>query len=212
MMTDERVRILIADHSPIFRRGLWTVLQGWDGFEVVGEAQGSDEARRLAREVRPDIVVLDLDQSGAMQAAQWLRVECPGARIVALSGRTGEQAATEAFGAGVAGLLARLADGKELQHAIQTVHRGNAYMSPQLGRNALEARVPVQSSDGEARLTTREMEVLRMIAGGLSNKEAAARLDISVRTVETHRANLMRKVGLKSVVDLVKYAISKGLV
>jgi DNA-binding NarL/FixJ family response regulator len=200
------IRILVIDEDSIFRRGLFATLSSQENFRVVGLAEQSDEVRRQAAELRPDVVVIDLDTRGPrLDLLRQLLRQCPEARILALAE---EPQAGQALQAGAAGCLSRSVRDDELRAAVEAVHRGQT--CPGSGaRRLLDGRL---SRAGRRPLTRREGEVLRLIAGGLSNKEVASALGISVRTVENHRAALMRKLDLRSVVGLVKYAITAGLV
>ena len=214
MATHERIRILVADESPIFRRGLAEVLGAREGFRVVGLADHPEDIQRKAAALKPDVLVIDVE-AGKPKLDLMLSLSraCPDARILALGNLAEVEAVEEVFRAGASGYLLRTAGDDEIWQAVEAIHRGETYLTP-TSRNLMQHYLSRRDTPGRpARpLTNRENEILRHIAEGLSNKEVAARLAISVRTVENHRASIMKKLGLRSVVDLVKYAIVSGLV
>ncbi len=206
------VRILVADQQAIYRRGLCALLGARERFEIVGSAERAEDVRRKATELRPDLILLDLSAASRVELLRRLSRECPASRILALGEPWDAEAAQEVMRAGAAGYLLRSAADEELWRAVETVCRGETYLSPASRRPAYPPAQRPPAPRGLRPLTGREREVMRLIAEGLSNKEAAATLAISVRTVENHRANIMKKLDLRGVVELVRYAISTGLV
>jgi len=214
MAINDKIRILVADESPIFRRGLCEVLRARDRFRVVGLAVHAEDARRKAAELKPDIVVIDVEAGKPkLEGILSLARACPDSRILALGDTVEVGAVEEVLRAGAAGYLLRNANDDEIWQAVEAIHRGEIYLNP-ASRELMQAYVNRRAAGprGCRPLTAREREILRFIAEGLSNKEVAARLAISVRTVENHRASIMKKLDVRSVVDLVKYAISCGLI
>ena len=213
-MTD--VRILLADDHAMLRDGVRMILESHPGFEVVGTASDGIEAVELARSLRPDIAVLDVampDLNG-LDATREIRAACPGTEVVILSMHENEDYLREALRAGAAGYVLKRAAAKELVGAIQAVKRGESYLDPALTRTLIEDYVrKVDRSDASAdALTDRELEVLRLVAEGLTNRQIALELNISIKTVQSHRANLMDKLDLHDRTELVRYAIRRGLI
>jgi two-component system response regulator NreC len=208
------IRILVADEEPIFRRGLCSALESSERFQVVGLADSLDDARPTAAELQPDVVVADLRAERAhLDSLAGLKRECPRTHVLALGDTADAAAIQRIFQAGASGFVPRSAHADALCLAVAAVHRGETYLTPAtmdlMRRYLTGAGGPIEALSP---LTAREEEILRLIAEGLSNKEVASQLFISVRTVENHRASIMRKLHLRSVVDLVKYAISSGVV
>ncbi len=211
-----KTRILIVDDHAIVRAGLRLLLQAQPDLAVVGEASGAEEAFRAVREVRPDVVLMDIAMPGTtgLEATRRIKAEHPGVQILALTMHENEQYFFEMLHAGAAGYVVKGAPPEELIDAIRSVTRGQAYLSPPLTRRLLDdylSRVKEGQPPGDP-LTEREREVLRLIAEGLTSKEIAARLAISPYTVERHRANAMAKLNLHNRAELIRYAIRKGLI
>jgi DNA-binding NarL/FixJ family response regulator len=211
----EAIRVLLVDDHPLVRAGIRKVLETRSGLTVVGEAASGAEALQLIEAWEPDIVVLDLtmpDVDG-LEVLDRLRGRSPGCRILVLTMHAEAEYIRRAIDAGADGYLLKESAVQELLVAIDTVRDGRPYYSPRVEAELARAPEtgPIERAPGSARLTSRENEVLRMIARGLSTKEIAARLVISARTVETHRANLMRKLEIKSIARLTQYAIRAGL-
>ncbi|HEX9938380.1 MAG TPA: response regulator transcription factor [Longimicrobium sp.] len=207
------LRIVLADDHEVVRSGLRALVDGTTGMEVVGEARDGDEACRRAAELRPDVVVMDVSMpvlDGA-QATERIRRECPGVKVLALTMHEDRGHLTRLLQAGATGYLPKRAAADELVRAIQVVAGGGTYVDPQLAGSLLGTgeRERGGPPDGQ-RLSEREEDVLRRIAWGASNKEIAAELRISVKTVETYKARIADKLGLKTRTDLVRYAVRQG--
>ncbi|MFH0809315.1 MAG: response regulator transcription factor [Pseudomonadota bacterium] len=213
MLTPERIRILVADERSIFRRGLCAVLMAKEHFHIVGLADHDDEIQRKTAQLHPDVVVIDLEAGRRLSLLPDLIRQCPDSRILALGDGAEVDTVEEALRAGAAGYVLRSAEDDELPQAVEAIHRGETYLAPETRRllQGYAARRTPPERAGR-RLTAREREILRLIAEGLPNKDVASALTISVRTVENHRASIMKKLDLRSVVDLVKYAIASGIV
>jgi DNA-binding NarL/FixJ family response regulator len=210
------VRILLADDHAMLRDGVRMVLESHPGFEVVGTADNGGEAVALAQSLQPDIAVLDVampDLNG-LEATRAIRACCPNTEVVILSMHEGEDYLREALRAGAAGYVLKRAAAKELVGAIQAVQRGESYLDPALTRTLISDYVrKVDRSDGAIdALTERELEVLTLVAEGLTNRQIALKLNISIKTVQSHRANLMDKPDLHDRTELVRYAIRRGLI
>jgi two-component system response regulator NreC len=208
-------RILIADDHGVLRAGLRALLKAEPELEVVGEAADGAEALRLAGALRPDIVLMDISMPdcGGIEATRRLRALLPDVRVLILTVHDDKSMVQEAIQAGAAGYILKRAAESELVNAIQAVSRGDMYVHLPMTR-ALQAEatsMPASDHVAAETLTPREIEVLRLIARGHTNRQIANLLTLSVRTVESHRANLMDKLDLHSRVELVRYAAQQGL-
>jgi two-component system response regulator NreC len=204
-----RLRIVLADDHSVVRRGLRQVLEA-EGFEVVAEAADIDSARQYVCELAPDVLVLDLNMPGgsSLDAVPLLRAECPQTQIVILTMQSEPAYARRALSDGALGYVLKDAADVELVEAIRLAAAGERYLNPRLG-----ARVAAEPADGAGEvLTERELSVLRLVALGYTNSEIAEELFLSVRTVETHRAHIQQKLGLRSRSDLVRYALKHGVI
>jgi len=208
--------IVLADDHPVVRRGLRALLEAVPDFRVTGETGDGLEAVRLVEELRPQILVLDLMMPGVsgLEVARQVTHRFPATRVVILSMHANEAYVLEALRNGASGYVLKDAGSGELVQAVLIVVSGGRYLSPPLSDQAISAYVEKAKSgplDPLGALTTREREVLGLAAEGQSSADIAARLGISLRTAETHRANLMRKLGLHSQTDLVRFAIRQGI-
>lgn len=209
------IRVLLADDHALVRAGIRSLLNGMDEVEVVAEASSGEEAIELAASSRPDVVLMDIAMKGitGLEAAARMRIRNPEARVVILSMHSGEEYVLQALRAGAAGYLLKDAATGELELALRSVMRGESWLSPAVSRQVVEGYV--QRPGGEQTpelLTARQREVLRLVASGKSTKEIAFLLNLSVKTVETHRAQIMDRLGIRDVASLVRYALRTGLV
>jgi len=215
-VTDRPIRVLVADDHTIVRTGIRHVLEGEPGFDVVGEASNGMEAFELATELHPDVVVLDISmpgESGLQIAARLGTVPSP-PRVLILSMHDNAEYVLESVRAGAHGYLLKDTAATELRSAIRAVCRGESYFSPPVA-SRLSAAVRGEHETRIApleQLTGREREVLEGIARGRTNKEIAADLGISYRTVETHRESLMKKLQIRTVAELTRFALGAGIV
>jgi DNA-binding NarL/FixJ family response regulator len=209
------IRVLVVDDHMIVRTGIRHVLESEPGFEVVGEAANATDALSLTAELHPDVVVLDIsmpDVSGLELAAR-LRSSGGGARVLILSMHNNAEYVLESVRAGAHGYLLKDTAATELRTAIRAVCQGESYFSPPVA-SRLSAAVRGEHDSqpaGLAQLTAREREVLHGIAQGHTNKEIATELGISHRTVETHRESLMRKLQIRTVAELTRFALGAGI-
>jgi two-component system response regulator NreC len=208
-------RILIADDHGVIRAGLRALLSGIPEIEVVGEAVDGRDTLKKAIQLKPNIVIMDLSmpEMGGLEATGRLGQIAPDVRVLILTVHEDESLLKEVVRAGAAGYIIKRAVEDELIHAIRVVARGDMYVHPSMTRalfSTAPARTESRSSEVET-LTAREIEVLRLLAKGYTNRQIAEELGISPRTAEGHRANLSGKLGLRSRVELVEYAQQHGL-
>lgn len=210
------LRVLIADDHQLFRDGLRSLLQRSAGFTVVGEAGDGLEALRLCNELRPDIVLLDISMPGlnGVEATRRIAAEVPHTRVLILSMHADRRFVAETLRAGASGYLLKDSAFPEVVRAIQSAMEGHVFLSPAITDVVAQdfaVRVPPPQNSAFQLLSPREREVLQLLAEGLATKEIADRLSVSAKTVETHRRQLMEKLGLHSVAELTKYAVREGL-
>lgn len=212
---NNRIRVLVADDHPVVRKGIASCLSRQTTVEIVGEAVDGREAVRKARELKPDLVLMDINMPhmSGLVVTELLSREQPDTRVLVLSAQGGADYVLRIIQSGARGYVLKDASTEELMRAIETVHNGQTYFSADVARVALNQIVRGQSEAvSTPQLTNREREVLAQIADGLSNKEIASQLGVGVRTVETHRERIMRKLDIHNVAGLTKFAIAKGLV
>ena len=210
------INILIADDHAIVRTGLRALLRSEPGLQLIGEATGGYEAIELVGKARPDILILDLsmpDLDGIAVTRQ-LKPQYPDLRILILTVHEDEAMLREAIRAGASGYIVKHAAEAELIAAIETIRRGDLYVDPAMLRVLLvESTKPrTEQPASPDPLTPRETDVLKLIVQGYTNRQVGEELGISVRTVEGHRANLLEKLGLRTRVELVRYARERGLI
>ncbi len=209
------IRVLLADDHALVRAGMRSLLKAMAQVEVVGEAASGEEALELAARERPDVVLMDIAMKGmsGLEAAARLRERQPEVRVVILSMHAGEEYVLKALRAGAVGYLLKDAATGELELALRSVMRGESWFSPAVSRQVVEGYVQRVGGEPVAdALTARQREVLKLVAGGKSTKEIAYALNLSVKTVETHRAQIMERLGIRDVAGLVRYALRTGLV
>jgi DNA-binding NarL/FixJ family response regulator len=212
-MSGGKVRVLIAEDHAAVREGMSLLISRAPDMEVVGEAADGREALRLARELLPDVVLMDISMPGmdGLQATRGLQEVCPQVRVLALTRYADYAYLTEMLRAGAKGYVLKQGTANDLLSAVRAVAAGQSYVDPAV-TGKLVGGLAGRRTGNEAGepVSEREEEVLRLIARGHSNKEIAARLSVSVKTVEAHKANAMRKLGLADRAAIVDYAIFRG--
>jgi DNA-binding NarL/FixJ family response regulator len=210
------IRILLADDHALVRAGIRSLLERLEGVEIVGEAGDGHETMRLVEERSPDILLLDIALPGlnGLDVARRLLKSRPDLRVIILSMHATEDYVQQALQAGAAAYLLKEATVAELELAIRAVSKGGTYLSPSVSRHVVGEylRSAGTSPPPTAGLTERQREILQLLAEGHSTKEIAFRLGLSVKTVETHRARLMERLGIHDLAGLVRYAVRTGLV
>ncbi len=206
--------ILVDDHS-IIREGLRPLLEKEPDMEVVGEAENGRQALELVREIKPDVAIMDISMPdlNGIEAARRIRQDFPHCKVVGLSVHTDNQYVARMIQAGASGYLPKSCAFKELAAAVRDVMSGKTYLSPRVVDSVVQylQKTTPDSESAAAVLTSREREVLQLLAEGKSTKEIASTLNVSERTVEAHRQNITTKLNLHSIAELTKYAISQGL-
>jgi two-component system response regulator NreC len=213
-----QIRIVLADDHAVMRTGLRLVLERQSDFSVVGEASDGREAVALVQREAPDVLVMDIGMPNlnGIEAARQVAGAAPQVAVVILSMHSDEAYVLRALKAGARGYLLKESAESDLIAAIRAVHAGKAFFSPAVSRMLVEDYVRQlqdrEIEDSYELLTTREREILQLVAEGKSNKEVAAVLNLSLYTIETHRGNLMEKLGLHTVPELILYAVRKGVI
>jgi DNA-binding NarL/FixJ family response regulator len=214
-MTSAPSRVLMADDHPVVLAGLKALVEADPDFQVIGEARDGRAALRLAKQLQPDVVVLDISmpEMNGIEVATTLLAERPQCRVLVLTVHEDRAYLRQLVEAGVNGYLLKRSASEELIRALHAVVAGGMYLDPAIAGKAIgrPVRGAPQSRAGHGGdLSNRETDVLRLVAGGHSNKEISARLNISVKTVETYKARAMEKLGYRSRVDVVRYAAEQG--
>lgn len=209
------LRVLLADDHELVRAGLRALLRELPGVEVVGETGDGREAVERVRVLRPDVVLMDISMGGlnGLEATARIAAEVPGTRVIILSMHASDEYVRQALRAGASGYLIKNAATAELALALKAVAGGQVYLSPAVARPVVDDYLGARGTgDALAALTARQREILTLIAGGQSTKQIAALLGVSVKTVETHRTQLMDRLAIRDIPGLVRFAIRHGLV
>ncbi len=216
-MPKAKIRILVADDHDIVRSGVRHLIES-GGYVCCGEAEGGREAVRMAEELQPDVAVLDvtMPELNGIEAARQILKLCPKTKVLVFTVHDAEQVVVEIFRSGAHGYVLKSDAGRQLLKAIECVLGGKHYFSSQISEvifgSMKNEGLPHAAKKDDDKPTSRERELIQLLAEGLSNKEAADKLGISVKTVETHRAAVMRKLGLHSIGELVRYAIRNHII
>ena len=211
----ENLRILLADDHETVRAGIKMLVDAQPEMTVVGEANNGDQAVRMAAELVPDLIVMDISMPGlnGLKATKKIKQANPAIKILTLTRHTDDGYLQQLLRAGANGYVLKQSAPTELINAIRVVGSGQNYLDPALTEKVMSGYIRQSTAISNASLveiSARESEVIRLIAWGYSNKEIAGRLDLSVKTVEAHKANAMRKLGIASRIDIVRYAILQG--
>lgn len=219
MSTTRPITILLAEDHAIVRQGLCALLNADGGFKIVGEARNGREAVQLAQTLRPDVILMDIAMPvlNGLEATRQILTADPAAKVVILSAHSDEAYIERMSTAGVAGFLEKQTSAEVLTKAIREVVKGHAYFSPSISRRMGDGPAAPRDRDGmvkpnASRLTSRESEVLQLVAEGAANKQVAAALGISIKTVEKHRQHLMDKLNIHDTAGLTRYAIAAGVI
>lgn len=210
-------RILLADDHAILRSGLKMLIDGQDGLEVVAQASDSEEAVTKARETQPDLAIVDISMpgGGGVKVTETLSTDCPDTRVIALTMHDDQAYLKAVLAAGAQGFVVKRSADTRLLDAIETVLRGQVYIDPAMGQRVMQGLLDPSLEEEDDRnpdnLSLRERQVLTLLAHGYTNREAAERLGLSMRSVETYRSRMADKLGFQSRVDLVRYALEMGL-
>ena len=213
------IRILLADDHTLVRAGIRSLLEQVPNVEVVAEANDGRDALRLIHEHQPDIVFMDVTMQGlnGLDATAQITKTCPGVQVIMLSMHKNEEYVSQALRVGAAGYLLKDAATTELELAVQAVARGETYLSPAVSKHVVDRYLQRVNNTTErasepTRLTVRQREILQLIAEGHTTKQIAGLLHLSTKTVETHRSQLMDRLGIRHIAGLVRYAVRTGLV
>jgi DNA-binding NarL/FixJ family response regulator len=215
----KRIRILLVEDHMIVRQGLRKMLELNTDLEIAGEAEDGRQAIAKAIELRPDVILMDIamPRLNGLEATRQIHKEVPGAKILILSAYSDDAYVKSAAESGAAGFLLKQTSADEVYGAIRSVHKGENYFTPAVARHLSRLRLRAGEkgeivADSQARLTPRQREVLQLVAEGLANKEIAAELGISIKTVEKHRAHLMQALDIHDTASLTRYAITAGVI
>lgn len=210
------VRVLLAEDHELVRSGFRALLEELDGVEVIGEVANGREAVAFVASRRPDVVLMDLTmpELNGLDAAMQIGTHYPDVKVLILSMHGDDEYVAQALKAGAAGYLMKDAGLGELEIAVRAAARGETYLSPGVSRSVVEnyLRATASGDSPRERLSPRQRQVLQLIAEGSSTKEIAGKLELSTKTVETHRAQIMKRLGVRDVPGLVRHAIRMGLV
>ncbi len=216
-MVMKPITVLLAEDHMIVREGLRSLLQAEAGIEVIGEAQTGRQAVEMTRKLRPSVVVMDIAMPllNGLEATRQIRKAVPSTKVVILSAHSDDAYVDQAIAIGAVGFLLKQTSSHDLSRAIREVQKGETFFSPSIARRLHDQKIPaggVALRKKVARLSSRELEVLQLIAEGKANKQTAAELGISIKTVEKHRQNLMAKLGIHEISGLTRYAIAAGII
>lgn len=207
-----KIKVLIAEDHETVREGLKLILAGQSDLDVVGDAGDGRSAVDLAQRLEPDVVLMDISMPhlDGLKATAKLKACCPDTHVLALTRHKDYSYLQQILRAGASGYVLKQSPASELVHAIRAVAKGGKYLDPAVVDRVLGSFADPKPAFEGPPITERETEILRMISWGYSNKEIANRLDLSVKTVEVHKTNAMKKLGMSSRIDIVKYAVANG--
>ena len=213
-----KIRVILAEDHAIVRQGLRSLLEQSENIEVIAEAEDGREAVNKTEQLKPDIVLMDISMPilNGIEATRQIKKKFPDIKVLILTMHTTEEYISQILHAGASGYLVKKSAHYELLSAIKAIQKGHSYLSPLVSKKVVDEYLQKTKEDIKQdryeKLTTREREVLQLIAEGKANKEIADLLFLSIKTVETHKAHLMEKLNLHTTTDLIKYAIQKGII
>jgi DNA-binding NarL/FixJ family response regulator len=212
-----RIKVLLAEDHTFVREGFRKMLELESDFEVVGEADNGRQAVALARKLLPDIVMMDIamPRLNGLEATRQMLKSNPAIKVIMLSAHSDDAYISEAAKSGASGFLIKQSSGQSVCHAIREVQKGNSYFSPSVAKRLRDRNITSKDSSllvNRNQLSSREIEVLQLIAEGKANKQTASELGISIKTVEKHRENLMAKLDIHDTAGLTRYAIGSGII
>ncbi len=211
------IKVVLADDHTIVRQGLRSILEQQAGIEVIAEAENGREAVQITEKMKPDVVVMDFSMPdlNGLEATRQIKLRVPETKVLILTRHSDQEYVKSILSAGASGYLVKNSAAEELVIAIQAVQRGDSYLDPLISKTIIEGYLNPFAGENktlEIKLTPRQSEVLQLIAEGQPNREIASRLHISVKTVENHRTNILKKLNLHSTADLTQYAIRKRII
>jgi DNA-binding NarL/FixJ family response regulator len=210
-----KLRIMLAEDHAVVREGLKALVAAQADMNVIGDVSNGQDAVAQAKELNPDVVVIDISmpKMNGFEATERIKRACPQTKVLALTRHMDTGFIQQLFRAGASGYVLKQSASDELIHAIRAIARGDSYLDPAITSRVMTGYVGKSNDIGaisEAALSGREEEILKKVAWGYSNKEIAAQLDISIKTVEAHKANSMKKLNLRGRTDIVRYALFQG--
>lgn len=210
----KKIRVLIVEDHETVREGLKLILSGQSDLDVIGDAGDGRAAVELAQQLEPDVVLMDISMPNmnGLKATAKLKECCPNTQVLALTRHKDQGYLHQVLRAGASGYVLKQSPATELIYAIRAVAKGGKYLDPAVAERVLGSFVNKQviPAEGQSQITERESEILRLISWGHSNKDIANRLELSVKTVEVHKTNAMKKLGMSSRIDIVRYAVLQG--
>ena len=212
----EKISVLLAEDHTLVRKGLRALLEDHTEIEVIAEADEGRQAVRMVEQTRPDVVLMDFSMPGlnGLEATRQIKQRLPEIKVLVLTRHKNQEYIDRVLEAGASGYIIKKSAPEELVLAIQAVHRGDSYLDPAISQSIINGyldKPKAEPEDHYHKLTPRQREVLQLIAEGHSTKQIAAMLNISINTVENHRANLMKNLGVHSTTELTQYAIRAGI-
>lgn len=213
-----KITVVVAEDHTIVRKGICSLIDGKVGIQVVGEAEDGWEAIKQVEGQQPDVVLMDITMPNlnGLETTRQIKKLFPNVKVLALTMYTNEEYVSQILQAGASGYVVKQAAPAELISAIQAVQRGDSFLSPIVSKTVIEEYLKHSGNSAQTdqfnTLTDREREVLQLLAEGYSNREIAEKLQVSIKTVGVHRTNLMDKLGIHKVPELVKYALRKGII
>jgi DNA-binding NarL/FixJ family response regulator len=219
MKTAQKIQVLLVDDHKLIREGVQAMLEGTEDIEVIGSVASGEEAVNEVRHTKPDVILMDIMMGGmtGIEATRWIKEGDPSIKIVMLTMEISKEYVSASIKSGVDGYLPKDVDKEALLQAIRTVHQGGRFFNDAIMKLVFEDfythekfKSPLKKLPNE--LTKREYEILGLVASGKTNRELAESLFISIKTVETHKTNILEKLGLRNTTDLVKYAIKNKII